>query len=1153
MPPALSRSSALLALCAYAALIAYGSLYPFSGWQANADTWSFLDFGLHHRPLSFPDLVVNALIYIPMGLLLRCARPGMSNARSAMLAMLIGGLLSLCVESAQAHLPQRVPALSDLLLNTAGAVAGALLYGPLAADGWLMRWFARWRTPRFQRGTTSDLLLIAFGGWALSQLSPFVPSLDLGLVRNGLKPLAVFFDDPARFDGIRALTYGLEIGALALLARDARLPGTSITRTLWLFVIGVLVLKGFIVSRQVSAEALTGAAAGLILALASPRVLKPLRPPISALALVLAAILSELSPESGPLRSLNLVPFVAHMTQPMLGISVLLDSAWYYLALALALHRCGTMAANVQGLVIVVFCTAFAFILEWLQQQIPGRTPDITSVAIALIAAGVTSRRLALDSMMPRPRSTARLAATLLTSCVCATVAGAWAMTRPSPVVAATSADKAMLPAPETMRKPPPIPGFKIAHPRLPHPDDSERMRIRSTNIGYVHQLLARAKSGQGDLNAAIQAEVLEPGSQDVRLIIERVLRLKPTWRGHEQTKPIALAYDWLHAQVPPDLMPKLKDKVVEACEYQIHVIRTERLSPYNVYLYNSPLQALMACALAIYRDDPRADPVMAFTHDYWINRVLPVWRQIGGRNGGWHEGGEYVGIGIGQAIYQVPAMWRAATGEDFVRSEPAIRGFVDFILARRLPNGTDLRQGDVGFPRREVPDALALAIELRDATAYRALGPKKLRLEPTSWPWGPLPDAALHAAASVSPPKPLLHHADGLGLVIARNGWRRDSTVVTFKAGDNFWSHSHLDQGGFTIYSGAGLALDSGCYCGAYGSDHFTNYYSQTIAHNTITVTDPLDDSPMPAPEGQPERAVANDGGQRRIGSGWRLRAAPLDLADWQHQFEDFHTGRLHRLFDEHGLLIALADITPAYTNSQSRKGSFHHRSRRVERAWRILAYDRPSGVVVVYDDIVATRADFVKRWLIHGALAPNIEGKRFTFERPADTPDGGSAHLYGEVLFPAGAQLTPIGGRGFEFFVDGFNFDGNGKVAEEIARRSGDFDAGAWRIEVTPAQAALRDRFLVVMQADHLRRPAPHVERLNGGGGKIGARVVTTDRTIELMFDDEALQLEATLYTPASPGGLHITETADTAPPPRAGRLNELRRWFGESSGTH
>ena len=84
---------------------------------------------------------------------------------------------------------------------------------------------------------------------------------------------------------------------------------------------------------------------------------------------------------------------------------------------------------------------------------------------------------------------------------------------------------------------------------------------------------------------------------------------------------------------------------------------------------------ALVAANLALYSDDPRGELYMRFTYDLWKHRVLPVWRQIMGQHGGWHEGGEYLGIGIGQAVYQVPAMWRSATGEDLFRTEPGLRG----------------------------------------------------------------------------------------------------------------------------------------------------------------------------------------------------------------------------------------------------------------------------------------------------------------------------------------------------------------------------------------------------------------------------------------------------------------------------------------------
>lgn len=183
--------------------------------------------------------------------------------------------------------------------------------------------------------------------------------------------------------------------------------------------------------------------------------------------------------------------------------------------------------------------------------------------------------------------------------------------------------------------------------------------------------------------------------------------------------KPLALAYDWLHGRWSAEQRAALLDKTLEGCRYEIDLIRKARLSPYNVFLYNGPLPALLACAIAVYGDRPDAAPVMNFTEDLWKHRVLPVWRQIMGRHGGWHEGGEYVGIGIGQAVYQLPALWRAATGEDLFASEPGLKGFLDFLVYRTRPDGTHLRLGDGSHFNRDAPDRIPLAIEYRHPAAY--------------------------------------------------------------------------------------------------------------------------------------------------------------------------------------------------------------------------------------------------------------------------------------------------------------------------------------------------------------------------------------------------------------------------------------------------
>jgi hypothetical protein len=495
-----------------------------------------------------------------------------------------------------------------------------------------------------------------------------------------------------------------------------------------------------------------------------------------------------------------------------------------------------------------------------------------------------------------------------------------------------------------------------------------------------------------------------------------------------------------------------------------------------------SPFQALMASNLALYGDDPRGELNMRFTYDLWKHRVLPAWRQIMGPSGGWHEGGEYVGIGIGQAIYQVPAMWRSATGEDLFRTEPGLRGFLDFVTYRKRPDGTDFRWGDAGFFDRIVPDVVPLALEFRHAPAYN-LRPPKPRPEPSSWPWGPLTDADL-LKPDARRDLPLAKHFEGIGMVVARSDWSPDATYLTFKAGDNYWSHTHLDQGAFTLYKGGGLALDSGFYGPKYGSDHHMNYAYQSIAHNLVTVTDP-DDTAVAS--GTTLRAIANDGGQRRIGSGWGIESAPLDLGEWLDKREIYHTGVMQRCFEGHDSVVAIADLTPAYTNAQSGAGEFSHRTRRVERMWRTVVYDRLADVVIVRDVVRASRPEFRKRWLLHTQHEPSIRGNRFAVRvppEPARQTRGGT--LRGEVLLPARPAFNVVGGPGFEFWVDGKNYDEDGTLDQAIARKGQPTEAGAWRIELSPSVPASEDEFLVVLiprlDGDE---SAPLIRRLDGVEG--------------------------------------------------------------------
>ncbi len=672
---------------------------------------------------------------------------------------------------------------------------------------------------------------------------------------------------------------------------------------------------------------------------------------------------------------------------------------------------------------------------------------------------------------------------------------------------------------------------FRQTHPRLPAPTTADYDILLRENRSFLDFQRTRAAGGSGDLGSAILMARLEPGSQDLRMLRDRLLALTFDGRGAVQTKPLALAYDWLYQQWSLADRDALLGKVLDGCNYEIKVIREQRLSPYNVILYNAPLQALMACAIATYRDDRRADPVMNFTADLWLRRVLPVWRQVMGRNGGWHEGGEYVGIGIGQAIYELPAMWRNATGEDLFAGEPGIRAFLDFLVYRTRPDGTHFRWGDGAWFDRIVPDAIPLALEFRNAVAY-SLRPPGKSPAPSAWPWGPLTDATMDDRAAITR-LPLARLFDGIGMLVARSDWSPEATYVTFKAGNNFWSHSHLDQGAFTLYKGGALAIDSGFYGPHYGSDHHMNYDYQTIAHNTVTVTDPRDTVPAPGKEGK-TRPIANDGGQRRIGSGWGVEAAPLDRTEWEAKRDIYHTAAMAPLFERDGLAIAVTDITPAYTNRQSGTGAFSARTRRVERLWRTFGYDRVDDVVVVFDQVIATKASFRKRWLLHTIDAPRVTADGFSLSvPPQNRPGHAGGGLAAKVLLPKGALIEAIGGRGFEFFVDGKNYDENGKLRDMIAKLGPNRgEPGGWRIEVSPPRDEPEDVFLVVLIPSASGVHPTHRVRLLESGHKVGCEIVGPKRTMRWWFEPGRNQVDVDVAAGREEHRYHVD--GPMAPPP-------------------
>lgn len=78
--------------------------------------------------LDYVDAAVNFIGFIPLGLLAFFLRPSAKRRRvNLVFAVSVGYVLSLAIEAAQVFMPDRFSQASDLLLNTSGALAGALI------------------------------------------------------------------------------------------------------------------------------------------------------------------------------------------------------------------------------------------------------------------------------------------------------------------------------------------------------------------------------------------------------------------------------------------------------------------------------------------------------------------------------------------------------------------------------------------------------------------------------------------------------------------------------------------------------------------------------------------------------------------------------------------------------------------------------------------------------------------------------------------------------------------------------------------------------------------------------------------------------------------------------------------------------------------
>ena len=262
------RHRGTLLICAL--VIAYASLHPFQPLRLPAADALSVFF----RPkylVSF-DIALNAIAYIPLGalacLVFRATGNGM---RAIVKAVALCAAFSLAMEMLQLFVPFRVASIVDVAANTAGALAGALLFAD-PAHAMVTRPLGALRERLLIPGPWGDAGLVLLALWVIAQLNPALPFFEAGTIGAEGDELPWQVEWPLLI--LQVIAVALSVCGFGLFA-SVLLKGPEgalrftillLTIALWLkFAAGSLMLKPHFSADWVNEARVIGMAAGLLI------------------------------------------------------------------------------------------------------------------------------------------------------------------------------------------------------------------------------------------------------------------------------------------------------------------------------------------------------------------------------------------------------------------------------------------------------------------------------------------------------------------------------------------------------------------------------------------------------------------------------------------------------------------------------------------------------------------------------------------------------------------------------------------------------------------------------------------------------------------------------------------------------------------------
>ena len=298
----------------------------------------------------------------------------------------------------------------------------------------------------------------------------------------------------------------------------------------------------------------------------------------------------------------------------------------------------------------------------------------------------------------------------------------------------------------------------------------------------------------------------------------------------------------------------------------------------------------------------------------------------------------------------------------------------------------------------------------------------------------------------------------DPVGQTFMNSGWGPDDTYCLFIGGRQTSERKHYDENHFTIFKRGFLALDSGtrAYGGSrneIGWKHHISYYFNTVAHNCILI---------------------------------RMEGETLP-GFWGYDSEA-NTGGMNK---NHGAQIKGYETNDHFTYIASDATSCYHEDKAAQVVRQFL-FVYPD-YFVVFDRVTSKKPDQPKRWLLHTQNEPTVEGDTFM-------ADHWNGRIAARTLLPQDFKSEKIGGPGKEYWADGRNWPMPGRDTPRFENNL----YGQWRMEVSPGEGRLKDRFLHFIQvgiADQFDQMAP--SELVEEGQQSGIEFRVPGKLVRVLFN--------------------------------------------------